>query len=80
MGTSADRYILPEGIQAIESRAFAELTVDGAQIQISDTTDGLVIAPDAFEDSDVVIVTPAGSEAAAWADENDVVWTTSIYD
>lgn len=62
--------ILPADLTAIESQAFAGLT-DVDAISIPATVKS--IADDAFEGSDIVIIAPAGSYAATWAQEHGFI-------
>ena len=70
MGTDAEEYVLPNSVQTIGPRAFAELKAQNVRIVIPFCS--VTIANDAFVGSDVVIITPAGSDASIWADAHNI--------
>ena len=72
MGTSANEYILPKGVQNIGSKAFARLKETEVRIVIP--AGNITIADDAFANSDVRIITPKGSDAAKWAAKHGIPW------
>ena len=63
--------ILPADLTTIESEAFANLD-STVSILVPETV--IFIADDAFADSDVIIIAPAGSYAIQWAEANNVAY------
>lgn len=69
--TSLDEVVVPYGTESIQSRAFANTTL--ACVYIPETV--TYIAEDAFDGTVYpMIISPAGSYAQAYAEDNNIIW------
>lgn len=73
-GTAADLYKLPDGAKRVGSLAFADL--QGADVYVVLPDNMAYIAPDAFQNSDVILVIWPHGYALDYAEEHEIPWVS----